>query len=170
MPVAFIAAGAAGIVVAGLAGYAGWLWWRVATQTSVREAHNARVLAETEAELAHSIAIIADSLLTGELNLSEGAIRLKVLLDYYHAPGGAQADYPTIYSLYLSTSNMPRGSDRDAYPRREIRRLDREREMLEVAAKDAVLDEAARLRERFGVPSGREGLVNARPVDMAEPD
>ena len=45
--------------------------------------------------------------------------------------------------------------------------MDREREMLEVAAKDAVLDEAARLRQRFGVPSGREGLASARPVDAA---
>ncbi|WP_353159935.1 DUF2489 domain-containing protein [Salinisphaera shabanensis] len=157
----------AAVVILALAGYAGWLWWRVINQQKERETHNAAVLAETEADLEHSIAIIADSLLTGELNLSEGAIRLKVLLDHYHAPGGAQADYPAIYSLFLSTSNMPRGEERDAWPRNEIRRMDREREMLEVAAKDSILDEAARLRERFGVPSGREGLASARPVDAA---
>ena len=155
------------VVVLALAGYAGWLWWRVLNQKKERETHNAAVLAETEADLEHSMAIIADSLLTGELNLSEGAIRLKVLLDHYHAPGGAQADYPAIYSLFLSTCTMPRGAERDAWPRSEIRRLDREREMLEVAAKDAVLDEAALLRERFGVPSGREGLASARPINAA---
>ena len=156
------------VIVLVLAGYAGWLWWRLLTQKQVQETHNANVLAETEADLARSIAIISDSLLTGELNLSEGAIRLKVLLDHWHAPASGQADYPAIYSLFLSTSTMPRGEERDQWPKAEIRRLDREREMLEVAAKDSVLDEAARLRERFGVPEGREGLVTARPpVDAA---
>lgn len=154
-----------GAVVLALAGYAGWLWWRLLTQKRVREAHNADVLAETEADLARSIAIISDSLLTGELNLSEGAIRLKVLLDHWHAPASGQDAYPAIYSLFLSTSTMPRAEERDKWSKAEIRRLDREREMLEVAARDDVLDEAARLRERFGVPCGRAGLTTARPVD-----
>ena len=153
----------AAVVILALAGYAGWLWWRVINQQKERETHNAAVLAETEADLEHSMAIIADSLLTGELNLSEGAIRLKVLLDHWYAPANGQDDYPAIYSLFLSTCTMPRGAERDAWPRAEIRRLDREREMLEVAAKDAVLDEAAGLRDRFGVPKGRQGLVSAHP-------
>lgn len=154
-----------GAIVLALAGYAGYLCWRLLTQKRVREVHNAEVLAETEADLARSIAIISDSLLTGELNLSEGAIRLKVLLDHWHAPASGQNDYPAIYSLFLSTSTMPRGEDRDEWSKAEIRRLDREREVLEVAARDSVLDEAARLRERFGVPAGREGLSTIRPMD-----
>jgi len=156
-----------GAVVLALAGYAGWLWWCLLAQKRERDTHNATVLAETEADLARSIAIIADSLLTGELNLSEGAIRLKVLLDHWYSPASGQSDYPSIYSLFLSTSTMPRGEERATWPKAEIRRLDREREMLEVAAKDSVLDEAARLRERFGVPEGREGLVTARPETLA---
>ncbi|WP_353248494.1 DUF2489 domain-containing protein [Salinisphaera sp. T31B1] len=156
-PWVWLGAGAIVIVIA-LAAYAGWLWWRVGAQRREREAHNAGVLAETEADLAASICIIADSLLTGELNLSEGAIRLKVLLDHWHAPASGQADYPAIYRLYLGTATMPRGEQRDAYPKREIRRLDREREVLEVAARDEVLAEAGRLQARFGVPEGRIGL------------
>jgi len=155
---------AAGAIVLALAAYAVWLWWRVASQKRERDTHNAAVLAETESDLANSLAIIADSLLTRELNLSEGAIRLKVLLDHWYSPGSGQHDYPAIYRLFLSTANMPRGEQRDAYPKREIRRLDREREMLEVAARDDILREAAALQERFGVPSGRTGLDQLRPA------
>ena len=149
---------AAGAIIFALAAYAGWLWWRVATQRRDRDRHNAAVLADTQAERSASIAILADSLLTGELNLSEGAIRLKVLLDHWYAPGSGQADYPAIYRLYLSTCTMPRGAERDARPKREIRRLDREREAFELAARDAVLAEAQALQQRFGVPPGRAGL------------
>lgn len=158
---------AAVAVVIALAAYAGWLWWRLLSQQHEREVHNAQVLAETEADLVRSIAILADSLLTDELNLSEGAIRLKVLLDHWYAPRSGQEDFPAIYSLFLATSNMPRGEARSRYSKREIRRLDREREMLEVAARDDVFDEAARLRERFGVPAGREGLPALRPARSA---
>lgn len=149
---------AAGVVVLALAAYAGWLWWRVYAQKRERETHNAAVLAETEADLARSISIIADSVLTEELNLSEAAIRLKVLLDHWYAPASGQRDYPAIYRLYLSTATMPRGAERDAHPRREIRRLDREREAFEVAARSDVLTEAEQLQTRFGIPEGRAGL------------
>ncbi|GAB3676682.1 DUF2489 domain-containing protein [Salinisphaera aquimarina] len=158
---------AAGAVLVALAAYAAWLWWRVASQKRERDTHNAGVLAETEADLATSLAIIADSLLTRELNLSEGAIRLKVLLDHWYSPASGQSDYPAIYRLFLLTSTMPRGEQRDTYPTREIRRLDREREMLEVSARDDILREAAALQERFGVPDGRAGLAQVRPAGSA---
>lgn len=162
-----VAVVAALLLIAALAGYAVWLWWRVASQKREREVHNAGVLAETEADLASSIAIIADSLLTRELNLSEGAIRLKVLLDHWYAPGSGQGDYPAIYRLFLATSTMPRGEQRDAFPRRAIQRLDRDREMLEVEARDDVLREAARLQTNFGVPPGRAGLQQIRPAESS---
>lgn len=152
------------MIIVALAAYAAWLCWRVASQKRERDTHNAAVLAETEADLANSLSVIADSLLTRELNISEGAIRLKVLLDHWYSPGSGQNDYPAIYRLFLSTANMPRGEQRDRYPKREIRRLDREREMLEVSARDDILREAAHLQERFGVPSGRAGLEQLRPV------
>lgn len=117
------------------------------------------MLADTEADLARSLAILADSLLTGELNLSEGAIRLKVLLDHWYAPASGQDDYPAIYRLYLGTATMPRGAARDARPRDDIRRLDREREALEIAAREDVLAEARCLQQRFGVPAGRTGVA-----------
>lgn len=151
---------AAGAIIVALAAYAGWLWWRVANQKRERDAHNAAVLAETEADRASSIAILADSLLTGELNLSEGAIRLKVLLDHWYAPGSGQSDYPAIYRLYLSTCTMPRGGERDARPAPEIRRLDRERETIEQSMRDEVLTEAGELQQHFGVPPGRAGLTH----------
>jgi len=152
-------------MVIALAAYAGWLCWRVASQKHERDTHNAAVLADTKADLANSLAVIADSLLTRELNISEGAIRLKVLLDHWYSPGSGQDDYPAIYRLFLSTANMPRGEQRDAYSSRDIRRLDRDREMLEVEARDDVLREAARLQTHFGVPPGRAGLNQTRPAE-----
>lgn len=153
----------ASAVVIALAAYAAWLGWRLYVQKHERERHNAAVFAETEADLARSIAVLADSLLTGELNLSEGAIRLKVLLDHWYAPASGQDDYPGIYRLYLLTSTMPRGTARDIRPHDEIRRLDNERELFEQQEHEDILAEAVRLQQCFGVPEGRTRTAQAEP-------
>lgn len=136
----------ASLVVLALAVYALRLWMRVRQQD---QANTSRKAMAREDQLA-SVRLLCKSLLDGDLNLSEAAIRLKVMLDHLYPDGGGEQSCPDIYALYDATVHMPRGAARKALPRQEIRRLDAEREALEHRYRAAVLDEARRLQETFG--------------------
>lgn len=132
---------AGGALCLALAGYALWLWrevWRRRADWRARRG-------EAGAHRRDSIRILARAVIDDELNLSEGAIRLKVLLDHeVPAETGAQR-FPAIYGLHDATAHMPRRLERRRRPRAEIARLDAEREALEADYREAVVAEARRL-------------------------
>jgi len=132
---------AAGALCLALAGYALWLWREVWRRRAGLRARRD----EAGAHRRDSIRILARAVIDDELNLTEGAIRLKVLLDHeVPAETGAQR-FPAIYGLHDATAHMPRRLERRRRPRSEIARLDAEREELETDYRQAVLAEARRL-------------------------
>lgn len=137
---------AGGAIVLVLAGYAGWLWRRVLRRRRARAARHH----EARADQSQSIRLITAALLEDDLNLTEAAIRLKVLIDNRLPPGEGQEHYPAIYGLYDATDHMPRRLARRQHPRAEIQRLDAERQLLEAQYRERVLVEARDLAERFG--------------------
>lgn len=135
---------AALLVVAGLAIYALQLWrgvWR-------RDGEQARVKAQARDDQVRSVRLLALSMLDGDLNLSEGAIRLKVMLDHLLPDSGARS-YPDIYALHDATAHMPRGAARKQHPRDEIRRLDAQREVLESQYREPVMAQARQLLAKY---------------------
>lgn len=135
---------AALLVVAGLAIYALQLWrgvWR-------RNGEQARLKAQARDDQVSSVRLLARSMLDGDLNLSEGAIRLKVMLDHLQPDAGARG-YPAIYALHDATAHMPRGAARKQRPRDEIRKLDAQREALEADYREPVLAQARQLLEDY---------------------
>lgn len=134
-----------GTIVLALVGYAGWLWRRVLQRRRARAArhHAAR------ADQSQSIRLITAALLEDDLNLTEAAIRLKVLVDNRLPPGEGQDCYPAIYGLYDATEHMPRRLARREHPRAEIERLDAERQLLEAQYRERVLAEARSLAKQF---------------------
>lgn len=142
-----IIAGAA--IVLGLAGYAAWLWRRVlARRRALAAQHRA-----ARADQSQSIRLITSALLQDDLNLTEAAIRLKVLIDNRLPPGEGQYHYPAIYGLHDATEHMPRRLARRQRPRAEIERLDAERQLLEAQYRERVVAEARALAKRFGETS-----------------
>jgi len=142
----FVALGAGLLVVILLAAYAARLWWRVWRQSRA----STRRHAASREDQAHSMHVLARLVLDDELNLTEGAIRLKVLLDHWLPAGEGQQAYPAIYRLHDATAHMPRRLERRQWPRAEIERLDAEREVLESQHREQVLAEADRLLSRLG--------------------
>lgn len=136
---------AAAAVVAGLAAYALWLWsavWR-------REGARRRRTADARDDQVAGLRILARALLDGELNVTESAIRMKVLLDHLRGGRAAAAAYPAIYALHDATEHMPRRLERKRRPAAEIARLDAEREALEARHGEAVRADARRLLDNL---------------------
>lgn len=131
------------IIIAGLVFYAWRLWRQIAQQDASTNARRAA----TRADQIQSVRILADSLLRGDLNLTEGAIRIKVMLDYLLPEQLARAQYGPFYALYDATEHMPRRNQRDAYSRAELERFDTERQALENQHRAAVLEAARRVKE-----------------------
>lgn len=90
----------------------------------IAKAKNNRVI-----RLKESIDIIARAMQSGECNLSEGVIRLTMLLMPF---GKNLLSYPAMANLYEVVRDMPTHDDRKLLEKRERMRLDLERESAEV--------------------------------------
>ncbi|UXN34572.1 DUF2489 domain-containing protein [Avibacterium paragallinarum] len=116
------------LIIVGLAAYATKLLWLVRQQK--KALHNAQLAARVERvkRLKESIEIIARAMQNGDCNLSEGVIRLKMLLD----PLGIKiASYPAMGELYDVVKEMPTHQARTALKKNERMRLDLTRESAE---------------------------------------
>lgn len=139
---------AAAAVILALGVYAVLLWrrvWRVRAEQRARHA-------EARADQVHSIRVLAAAVAEGELNLTEGAIRLKVLLDNLLPAHEGERRYPAVYALHDATTHMPRRLARRQRPRAEIERLDAEREILEAQYRERVIAEARSLLTTYAEP------------------
>ncbi|UXN36844.1 DUF2489 domain-containing protein [Avibacterium paragallinarum] len=112
------------LIIVGMSAYAVKLLRTLKSQKQALE--NARV--ERVKRLKESIEIIARAMQNGDCNLSEGVIRLKMLLD----PLGIKiASYPAMGELYEVVKEMPTHQARTALKKNERMRLDLTRESAE---------------------------------------
>ncbi|MAA75018.1 MAG: hypothetical protein CMN28_09945 [Salinisphaeraceae bacterium] len=135
----------AAAVVAALAGYAATLWWKLYRQGQDR----ARQQADAREDQAWSVHALANAVHEDGLNLSEAAIRIRVLLDHMRPSGDVEAEYPGIHGLYMATRDLPRGPERQALPLKTREQLDAKREVEESRYRVRVMDETQRLRDRY---------------------
>ena len=84
----FIALGV--ILVAGLAFYAGQLLWQLKQQKLVQQEQKDKRLKY----LTDSISLIAKAMKEEQCELSEGVLRVWVLLDHYNSEQAVPKDYP----------------------------------------------------------------------------
>lgn len=105
----------------------------------IAKAKNNRVI-----RLKESIDIIARAMQSGECNLSEGVIRLTMLLMPF---GKNLSTYPAMANLYEVVRDMPTHDDRKLLEKRERMRLDLERESAEVQFEQDIKKELYMLLE-----------------------
>ncbi|EKE73016.1 DUF2489 domain-containing protein [Gallaecimonas xiamenensis] len=138
-----IAAVIGALIVVALAFYAGKLLFMVKAQRQKEEAF----LAEHNQKLEKSIRIIAAAMLEDQCELSEGVIRIRVLMDHL-LPYQAYGDrFPALFDLYERVKDLPTHEARQAQDKKERRRQDREREGWERELADAIKAEAAQLKD-----------------------
>lgn len=127
-------------VVAVMAGYAAYLWWKVYRhQQQVKQTQ-----AVQRAKLAQSIDIIAMALVQGQCNLSEGVLRLKPLSE---SVGLDFSRYPAMSQLHEAVADMPILAERRQLKRNERMKLDLIRESREADLERDIMAEAVSIRQ-----------------------
>lgn len=128
----------AALVILALSGYAGWLLGRLWQQRRRRRT----VERMRRHQALDGLEIIARSLLAEQVNVSEAALRMAVLLDNLPVPA-ADADLSAIHVLAGACGDLDIGRARQALSAQERDIQDRQREALE-ARHGAPVREAAR--------------------------
>lgn len=127
-----------GLIIAALAGYAVYLIRALQKQNhAFKQAKQARAK-----RLKESIEIIAKAMQNGDCNLSEGVIRLKMLLD----PLGIKLQqYSAMDALYNVVADMPILEARRELKKNERMRLDLQRESSEADLAESIKMELRQL-------------------------
>lgn len=126
------------LIIAGLA----WYTWRLLKKLKLQQQVIAQAKIARTVRLKESIEIIAKAMQQGECNLSEGVIRLAMLLMPF---GKNLQPYSAMMQLYEIVRDMPTHEARKTLDKRERMRLDLERESAEVKFEQDIMDELPRL-------------------------
>lgn len=113
-------------IIVGMIGYATYLLLALQKQKkALQQARRNRIN-----RIKESIEIIAKAMLNGDCNLSEGVLRLKMLLE---PVGMSIKNHVTMLQLYEVVETMPTHEARNALKKNERMRLDWQRESAEAA-------------------------------------
>lgn len=140
-----LAAVIAVLIIVGLAIYAGYLFNQVGKQRK-RQDELETAAADTIRQLGEdvldsqvrSLKIFTRLMLQDEMNLTEGAIRIKVVLDHMLTVC-QRGPYQAIYTLYDKTEHLARSEIRAKLPKRERMQQDMQRMALEAEYHDSVM-------------------------------
>ena len=143
-----------GIIIAGLAFYAGRLLYllkRQGQQQAQRQAEKARQAQRQQAEYNQKILLSINTIVRAtqqkQCELSEASIRICVLLQRLALdplPDFAGL-YPALHDFYQQIHHHPTHEARKSYPKNEIRQLDLQREQLEQEFASSIGKELAEL-------------------------
>ncbi|NTS78665.1 DUF2489 domain-containing protein [Catenovulum sp. SM1970] len=142
---------AAFLIIAGLSFYAGRLLFLLKKQKEKQQkAEQAFVekIQQRRQFQQDSIRTIAKAVVEEQCELSEGAIRICVLLDNAAAREQAFAsEYPSFYQLYNNIKSFPTHEARKELSKKERMRQDMQRWNWEGELKDGMLAEAEKLKQ-----------------------
>ena len=138
---------AAVLILGGLSFYLGRLLWLIKQQNLQQQ----QVIATKNANLTESIVLIAKAMREEQCELSEGALRIWVLLDHLQLPNKPDAvqSYPGLFKMYDVVKDMPTHQARKERDKKEIRHLDHLREQAEIDLKAEIMADVHKLLEFF---------------------
>ncbi|MGH1441652.1 MAG: DUF2489 domain-containing protein [Cellvibrionaceae bacterium] len=132
--------------------------WRLQSRVSAMENTKAEQQQELEElkdnhqqYLNSSIQILAQGIVDDQLTLTEGAIRISVLLDNLKIDDQQREQYSAFFQLAEATSHIPILEGWKKLPKKEKANFDKERMATEEKFKDFVVDAAKRIKgQSFG--------------------
>jgi len=102
---------------------------------------------EQKEYLVNSIKVIATAMLEDQVELSEGCIRVKVLIDHLDASLHEQEVFKIFEEMYRKTEHMPTHQARKNVDKNFIHKLDQQRFALEKQHRDSIRKAAGELLE-----------------------
>lgn len=136
------------LMVVGLAAYAGWLLLQVRQQRQrVAQSRAQRLKAEQAKHdyVVESVRVLARHIVDGELNISEGAIRLKVLLDNIALSDIDKQRFVAFERMFEQVKDLDTHASRAALTADQRKAQDRVRHKAEFQHRDAVVAAAQAL-------------------------
>ena len=134
-----------GLILAGLAFYAGKLLFQIKAQNEAIAAAKQK----RDTKIIESIQTIAQAIEQEQCEVSEGALRLSVLFD--HLSDSTTADYPTRFPALHQLNDKIKHLDvleaRKALPKQERMKQDMIRLKAEAEFKQSVMAEASEIRQ-----------------------
>lgn len=141
-------------ILVGLVMIAG-LCWFILTKSRELKALRAQHLqqeakqVERRKYLIDSIKVIATTMLEDQVELSEGCIRIKVLIDHLDASLHEQDAFKIFEQMYRDTEHMPTHQARKNTDKNFINKLDQQRFALEKAHRDSIRSASVALLEKL---------------------
>ena len=151
------------LIILVLAGYASFLCWQVFDKK--KKDHNASEKVKSEQLLAEqkhqdylqtSLHVIARSALNGELNISEGCIRVKVLLDnlnfeMLNIEGVDESQFVIINDVYEQLQNFDTHQARKELSKKERKQQDLKRHKIELKNEEMLTGIFTLLADKFKI-------------------
>lgn len=139
------------VIIVALAAYAGYLLWQVRKLKEKREEQQ-KALEEFNQEqrerLNNSIQVIAQAILEKQVGLTEGSIRIRVLLDALGVNENVKEEFTAFYQLADAAAHIPILKAWKSLPKKDQQRYKQELFQLENIHGDFVLAAAKGIQGR----------------------
>ncbi|UUM30552.1 DUF2489 domain-containing protein [Vibrio japonicus] len=141
---------AGGIIILGLASYAGYLLLQLKKQKELQEQHKQLAIEKRNANIFESVSVLCLAGIQGQCDLSEISIRLYNIMDYVQGDDRVDFDkeYPATAELFHIVKDMARGEDRQKLVKKERMTQNLERQKSESRLQDAIIEELKQLQKK----------------------
>ncbi|NAX44517.1 MULTISPECIES: DUF2489 domain-containing protein [unclassified Vibrio] len=142
---------AGGIIILGLASYAGYLLLQLKKQKDLQLQHQTLAIEKRNANIFDSVNTLCMAGIQGQCDLSEISIRVYCIMDYVQGEQRIDFDslYPAISELYYIVKDMPRGEERSQLAKQERMKHNLVRQKAEARLMDAIVEELKVLQKRI---------------------
>ncbi|USD65207.1 DUF2489 domain-containing protein [Vibrio sp. SCSIO 43136] len=139
-----------GVIILGLATYAGYLLLQLKKQKALQEQHQQLAIEKRNANIFENVDLLCMAAIQGQCDLSEISIRVYCILDYIQGEQriDVDTDFPALSELYHTVKDMARGDDRQQLPKQDRMRQNLERQKAEAKVADAMIEELKTLQQR----------------------
>jgi len=136
------------VIIAALSGVAMYYVWQVKKQNDglkQQQAEQKKAWREKKETLAKDIKFIAQAMVQEQCEITEGCLRIKVLMDHLDTDLQHKPEFKTIQHMFSLTSGMPTHQAYKDLSAKDRFKLDKQRYQYEDQFKDDVLAEAKQL-------------------------
>ncbi len=145
------------LVIIGLAAYAMYLQVQLRHQKAERQAQAEQLAADLEERREHyrnSIRVLASAIDAEQVTLTEGAIRISMLVSQLNLGEQERTDFQVFFQLTEATAHIPILEEWKKLNTRDKLRYDREREEIEEKYREFVVDAARKVLHKRNEQGG----------------
>ncbi|MDN2479851.1 DUF2489 domain-containing protein [Vibrio agarivorans] len=140
-----------GLIVIGLASYAGYLLLQLKKQTELQQHHMKLAIDKRNSNIFDNVSTLCAAGIEGQCDLSEISIRVYCIMDYVQGDDRVDFDatYPAISELYHVVKDMARGEERQTLEKRERMKQNLARQKAESRLSEAIVEELKQLKQQI---------------------